>query len=158
MYLLLKKLKPHRCQRSPLPLESNLKLQRKMFNSATRFVNTALALLLSTSMIACSGSEGPTGPQGPAGPPGKPQLLSGTIPSGGGLVVFLPPEAGNQASAPPALTCYISQSPHDVWLVVADGAADANSIRCGLTFSNGRFSAVIINAPVGWTAMFVVSY
>lgn len=115
------------------------------------------ALLAGVSLSACKGPEGPTGPQGPAGPPGQARVVSGIVPSGGGLSIALPVEAGLYLDTPPAMACYISNNQNDVWLSVADGDGD-NSAYCGLVFDDGRYYATILRAPVGWTAMFVVTY
>lgn len=56
------------------------------------------------------------------------------------------------------MTCYISSSPTSgVWLAVAS-APSSTYPYCGLLFSNGRFTAVMSQAPAGYAAAFVVVY
>jgi hypothetical protein len=55
------------------------------------------------------------------------------------------------------MTCYEEAPGGTVWLAVADGYS-ATSAYCGLVFSSGSFVAVMNQAPVGWTAGFVIIY
>ena len=59
--------------------------------------------------------------------------------------------------SPPLLACYISEVPAEgTWQAVADGFTSSNRAVCALIFDEGRWFAVLIGAPVGWTAAFSV--
>ena len=105
-----------------------------------------------------TGPTGPQGPIGPAGPAGQSATFVQRIGSNRSAVVRLPQEAGTRANDPPPLTCYMSEL-GITWLPVSDGTIrGSNANVCGLTFDNGRFSAVMINGIPGWLAAFVVVY
>ena len=125
----------------------------------------AVSMLLA---LAACGSEGPTGPAGPAGPtgaqglagpagPGTRIVVTGTIGSSGGLALALPAAAGNAFTNPPAMSCYLTSPGATSWLAIA-GTPSTTAPYCGLVLSNGVFNAVMSQAPVGWTAAFVVVY
>lgn len=126
---------------------------------------TALTVLLLFA-AACAGKDGatgltgPTGPQGPAGPagPGTSTILTAIVGGSGTAAVTLPAAAGNNPSRPPAVTCYLTDAPTTgVWLAVNDGDSTA-APYCALALSSGVWTARILQAPVGWTAAFVVVY
>ena len=135
-----------------------------------------VVLVVTIALAACAGAEGPAGPGGPAGPQGPAGLQglpgpagtngSGTfyrvsVPVGAdsGAVVALPAAAGTSESGPPPLmSCYISDGfTPVVWLAVTDGFS-TTSASCGLVFGGGVWNAVMIRAPVGWIAAFIVVY
>lgn len=116
-------------------------------------------LMLCGLAIGCKGADGavgPQGPQGPQGPAGQTYITSVVVNSDGEAVAALPTQVGTNFNKPPAITCYVGNGEPQVWLPVSDGIGD--DTVCGLAFGNGRFNAVIIGGPVGWTALFVVVY
>lgn len=123
-----------------------------------RILTTCCVLLL-----ACGGKDGavgPTGPQGPQGPagPGTSTILTAVVGSTGSAGVTLPAGAGSNPARPPALSCYLTDNPTTgIWLKVADGDSTA-AAYCALALSGGVWTARMLQAPVGWTAAFVVVY
>lgn len=123
------------------------------------------ALLLVVALAGCEGPMGPTGPAGPQGLPGPAgpvgagtrAVYTATVGASGGATVQLPAAAGTSAASPPALACYLGQVGGTVWLSVA-GTPSTASPSCGLVFQSGTFNAVMISAPPGWVAVFVVVY
>lgn len=85
-------------------------------------------------------------------------VLTAIVGSDGRAFAQLPVEAGTDPVKPPAMACYLSDLVEPVaWLVVAFSSSTSFP-SCGLAFSNGSFRAAMIDAPVGWTAAFVVVY
>src|SRR5579864_2137693 len=88
---------------------------------------TFLALLLSTSVIACTGSQGSTGSTGPGGPPGSPAPTTGIVAG----AVTDPVAAGHPALANVAVTAADSGG-----TTLASGSSDASG-RISLTVPVG---------------------
>lgn len=113
-----------------------------------------------------AGPQGPTGPQGPPGAAGLPGpagagtkvVFTATVQSNGDAAAVLPAAVGTDVSKPPAMACYIGQPGGTVWLAISDGANTSTSRYCGLVFLSGVFNAVMVNAPAGWIAAFVIVY
>jgi hypothetical protein len=109
-----------------------------------------------------SGPQGPTGPQGLPGPPGAagtPHFFIATIGTSGGTAVGLPAAAGTNPNQPPAMACYIGNPSlfPGAWLSVAGTPASVGAF-CGAVFGAGSWGATMNQAPVGWTAVWVVVY
>ena len=123
------------------------------------------ALLLSCTLVmACSGAEGPAGPPGPEGPAG-PAGPSGatrstffvTIDSTGYAEQGLPLAFGTNPANPPLLACFIAEvRTEGLWQPVSDGFEATGRGVCALVFDEGRWFAVIVNSPPGWTVAFMV--
>jgi hypothetical protein len=126
-----------------------------------------VALALLTACAGPEGPAGPVGPQGPAGPQGPPGpagALRGTylvtIGTAGDQLGYaeqaLPTTFGTAANAPPLLNCYVSETPSSgVWLPISDGDLTEAPV-CGLIFEEGRWFAVLVGGPPGWTVAFLV--
>jgi hypothetical protein len=135
---------------------------------AGRWLTACLGLLLLTACTGPEGPAGPEGPQGPAGPTGPtgPQGPAGgstrssffvTIATDGYAEQGLPLSFGTNPAQPPLLACYISDVPTEgVWQPVADGFTSEDRTICALVFDEGRWFAVLLNGPPGWTVAFVV--
>lgn len=136
----------------------------------------AALLVLVLLLPSCKGADGVAGPQGaqglqgppgtnglnglpgPAGP-GTRIVLTGIAGASGTVSVNLPAAVGSNVLSPPALACYLTSSPATgVWIVVSDGYWTVNTPWCGLTLSGATWIATMFNAPIGWTAAFVVVY
>jgi hypothetical protein len=128
-----------------------------------------LGMVLAT---ACTGETGPTGPQGAAGPAGPqgpvgPQGPPGTgtmrstyfvtIAADGYAEQALPLAFGTNPAQPPLLNCFISDAPNEgIWQPISDGIGGEDPTVCALVFDEGRWYAVLINAPPTWTVAFMV--
>jgi hypothetical protein len=55
------------------------------------------------------------------------------------------------------MSCYLTSPGGTTWLAIA-GTPSTTAPYCGLVLSNGVFNAAMSQAPVGWTAAFVVVY
>jgi hypothetical protein len=67
----------------------------------------------------------------------------------------LPLVFGATPSAPPLLACFISETPtNGVWLPVSDGDLSEEPV-CALVFDEGRWFAVLLGGPPGWTVAFM---
>ena len=131
-----------------------------------RRVMIALVFMLA----GCEGAAGPTGPQGPTGAQGAQGaqgdpgvvnrlMMTGVPDTDGTVEVFFPESVGTSPSQPPALDCYVSSDPSSgIWIAVNDGYWVTDSPWCALGFASGRWGAVMVNVPIGWTAAFVVVY
>ena len=135
-----------------------------------------LALLLVSACAGKDGAVGPTGPAGSQGPQG-PQGIQGlpgpagangsanfyrafaTVGANGSASVALPASAGSSAALPPPLmSCYLSTSTNSGAYVQIAGTSTTNYPYCGLTFSGGVWNAVTSQAPVGWVAVWIVTW
>lgn len=104
--------------------------------------------------------QGPQGLPGPAGPPGQTRLnLTATVGANGTATVTLPAAAGSDPARPPAVACYISSNPATgVWVAVNDGYWIPDTPWYGMGLAGGIWRVTVHDAPVGWTAAFVVVY
>lgn len=113
---------------------------------------------------ACTGAEGPAGPQGPEGPAGPAgpsgatrQTYFVTISAAGYAEQALPLALGTNPAEPPLLACYIAEVRNEgLWQPVSDGFTSENRGVCALVFDEGRWFAVLVDAPPGWTVAFMV--
>jgi len=134
--------------------------------SARAAVPVALLALLA----GCTGPEGPMGPPGPAGPqglqgpPGPAGATRGTylvtIGTVGELRGYaeqaLPLSFGTNPASPPLLNCFVSETPtNGTWLPISDGDLTEAPV-CALVFDEGRWFAVLVGGPPGWTVAFLV--
>lgn len=120
-------------------------------------MKTLFAAVAALLLVACKGAEGPMGPAGPSGP-GTKVLLTAPVLGDGRASVALPAAAGADPTKPPGMTCYVASSPASgTWVAVASAPSSTYPF-CGLTFSGGRFTAAMFQAPAGYTAAFVVVY
>lgn len=142
-----------------------------------------LAPMLLLALLACEGPmgpEGPSGPQGPQGPqgiqgipglpgpmgppgpqgvpgPGTRVNLTATVLSDGSAAANIPAAAGTDPRRPPTMACYMTDNPNSgIWLAVA--GSDSGGTFCGLGLGTSSWIALMIDAPPGWTAAFVVVY
>ena len=108
------------------------------------------------------GAQGPQGPQGPAGPSGATRsTFLVAIGTEGELRGYaeqgLPTAFGTSPSQPPILQCYVAQtSTATSWVPISDGDLLDDSPVCALVFDEGRWFAVLLGGPPGWTVAFVV--
>ena len=115
------------------------------------------AVVIGALLCGCADKEGPTDPLGPAGP-GTSTVFTATVATNGRAAVTLLGGAAANPARPPVLSCYLSDNPAaGVWLTVSDGNSPSAPF-CGLGLSNGVWQGLMFQAPVGWTAAFVVLY
>jgi hypothetical protein len=115
-------------------------------------------------MMACTGAEGPAGPPGPEGPAGPPGPSGAarstyfvTIASDGYAEQALPLSFGTNPAEPPLLACFITEVRNEgTWQPVSDGFTTQDRGVCALVFDEGRWFAVLVGAPPGWTVAFMV--
>lgn len=113
---------------------------------------------------ACSGAEGPVGPPGPEGPAGPAgpsgatrQTYFVTISAAGYAEQALPLALGTNPADPPLLACYIAEVRSEgLWQPVSDGFTTESRGVCALVFDEGRWFAVLVDAPPGWTVAFML--
>ncbi len=128
------------------------------------FVHAITLLLGCTLAMGCSGAEGPAGPVGPEGPAGPPGPSGATrttyfvtIDSSGYAEQALPFAFGTNPANPPLLACFIAEvRTEGLWQPVGDGFTTEGRGVCALVFDEGRWFAVIVNSPPGWTVAFMV--
>ncbi len=129
-----------------------------------RIFRQSLAVMTAFTLAACAGADGaagPPGPEGPAGPPGPSGATRSTyfvtIDAEGYAEQALPLAFGTNPAEPPLLLCYIAETrTGGVWLPVSDGfSADTGSL-CALVFDEGRWFAILVDAPPTWTVAFMV--
>lgn len=116
-------------------------------------------ILLALATAACEGPVGPAGPAGTAGPPGPAGpgtrvAQSATVRSDGSAGVTLPAAAGTPTNLP-AMACYLNQPGTAAYLLIG---TDLEGPTCGIVASGGTLQAVMVGAPPGWTAWFVIVY
>ena len=111
-----------------------------------------------TGATGAQGLQGVQGLQGPQGE-GRKVVLATTVGIDGGAVVSLPSGAGTNANKPPSVSSYIGTG-DGVWITVADGDYDTRSPYTGVVCvtQTSEWHAVMVNAPSGWVAVFVVLY
>ena len=137
---------------------------------APRVAVSLAALMLVT---ACSGPEGPAGPVGPQGPAGPQGLQGPPGPAGAARGTYLvtigtvgelrgyaeqalPLTFGTNPAAPPLLNCFVSETPtNGTWLPISDGDLTDAPV-CALVFDEGRWFAILVGGPPGWTVAFLV--
>ena len=115
--------------------------------------------MIALATAACEGPTGPAGPSGTAGPPGPAGpgtrvVLSATVVSDRSARATLPAGAGTTASLP-AMSCYLNQPGASAYLLIG---TDLAGPTCGIVASGSALQAVMIEAPPGWTAWFVIVY
>lgn len=128
------------------------------------------ALFAALLLSACVGPEGATGPAGPQGPQGvtgptgpqgkpgsTPHLFSAIVTANGTVIreLTLP----DSYVVPPVMSCYLSTNIPHVWVQVSDGYSETGPY-CIVFYSpsDNTWNAMMLQAPPGATAIFVVVF